>query len=69
MHFSDEAPDSKTGLIMGVEKSMLLFSETEESSGIKPIVNRLFPGRGNAEKRDRFSALPVIGATGTLSVK
>ena len=50
MHFSDEAPDSKTGLIMGVEKSMLLFSETEESSGIKPIVNRLFPGRGNAEK-------------------
>jgi len=69
MHFSDEAPDSKTGLIMGVEKSMLLFSETEESSGIKPIVNRLLSGRGNAEKRDRFSALPVIGATGTLSVK
>jgi len=46
MHFSDEAPDSKTGLIMGVEKSMLLFSETEESSGIKPIVNRLLSGRG-----------------------
>jgi hypothetical protein len=72
MHFSDEAPDSKTGLIMGdfeservsghegrsagktdppgVEKSMLFFSETEDSSGDKPIVSRTVSRKGQCRK-------------------
>jgi len=52
----------------GVEKSMLFFGSGgvfRKQTSCELTVSR----KGNAEKRDRFSALLVVCVTGTLSVK